>query len=176
MFRKFKLYQPHLAQRYVYVQLQKAIPKLIDKHSRIRIKKQPENMIIEVEANSESKKSELLQKILQIKNDAQADFLAKNTYSLFTNTFGNTLVKPDHIRIAVESIPLMKPIVENVPQDIEGYITRDSINYVLSWIQSIPYNDLESRATSLGSGFSPPISYSSKIKVTVTVKAHYSHP
>ncbi|EWH11570.1 hypothetical protein DS2_03640 [Catenovulum agarivorans DS-2] len=155
LFRKFKLYQPHLAQRFVYIQMQKALSQWPNKKQRVKIISRPNDLKI-VAYGSTQPPQELINHLLQVQAQAQQTYLARNTYSQMTNTFGSKVVKPDHMRIAKESLEFVSPIVEHIPQEQSGYITRDSINYVLSWIQSIPYSALENRSDSMGLGFNPP--------------------
>ncbi|WP_440905787.1 hypothetical protein ACMZOO_05845 [Catenovulum sp. SX2] len=156
LFRKFKLYQPHLAQRYVYVSMQKALAKWPNKKQRVQLISRPNDIKIVAYGNQDEQPHELMQHLLQIQYQAQQTYLEQNTYSQMTNAFGSNVVKPDHMRIAKESLEFVAPIVAQIPQELSGYITRDSINYLLSWLQSIPYSALESRSESMGMGFNPP--------------------
>ncbi|WP_157447206.1 hypothetical protein [Catenovulum agarivorans] len=156
LFRKFKLYQPHLAQRYVYVSMQKALVSWPNKKQRVKLISRPNDIKIVAYGSQDEQPHELMQHLLQIQYQAQQTYLEQNTYSQMTNAFGNQVIKPDHMRIAKESLEFVQPIVEQVPQELSGYITRDSINFLLSWLQSIPYSALESRSESMGLGFNPP--------------------
>ena len=156
LFRKFKLYQPHLAQRYVYISMQKALAAWPNKRERVKLISRPNDIKILAYGSEDKQPIELMRHLLQTQHQAQQSYLAKNTYSQMTNAFGSQVIKPDHMRIALESLEFVQPIVEQIPVEQSGYITRESINYLLSWIQSIPYSALESRSESMGLGFNPP--------------------
>jgi hypothetical protein len=86
-------------------------------------------------------------------------YLQDNYYSHFRSYLGQKAIKPDHLRYISENtaalLPVAQAIFEKLPADSKN---RAYINLVLSWVQSIPYNELKNRLTSNGAGYLPPLS------------------
>ena len=71
---------------------------------------------------------------------------------------GTTGVKADHIRYINTFRDVMKPAAKAFYAVFDNNATlRQYIDLVLSWSQSIPYNELTGRGESNGAGFLPPI-------------------
>jgi hypothetical protein len=86
-------------------------------------------------------------------------YLKDNYYSHFRSHLGQEAVKPDHLRYISENkaalLPIAQAVYDTLPTNSE---TRAYVNLVLSWVQSIPYNELKNRLTSNGAGYLPPLS------------------
>ena len=69
-----------------------------------------------------------------------------------------TVIQPDHPRLADRYAPAMAPVAQAIIRQVPGASagTRGFINATLSWLQTIPYNELQNRATSNGAGFNTP--------------------
>ena len=86
----------------------------------------------------------------QIKDATEAAFLRQTFYTSFNN-----YVMPDHRRIAKRYVPALRPLAEAMaPGMPRGQ--RAQINHMLSFFQSIPYDELLNRRTSNGAGFQTP--------------------
>lgn len=153
-----KRFVNQLAQQYVYIELHKAARLIDPKEARVSINKDTQGIQIRVKSRSE----QLLQKwqaaMQQSEKDAFNQYLNDHYYSRFTSYLGQEAIKPDHLRYISENklplLPVAQAIYENLAQNSE---TRAYVNVLLSWIQSIPYNPLESRLSSNGAGFLPPL-------------------
>ena len=67
-------------------------------------------------------------------------------------------VKPNHVRYIQESVLPMVPAAQSLYDIVdEQSNARSYLNLLLSWAQAIPYDTLENRVSSNGSGFSPPL-------------------
>lgn len=156
-FRNFRSYQPHIAQRYIYIELQKAAQQIDPRQARVKIR----NMRQEIQISVQSRNPDLLSKwrkeIYQQQDLAMDRYLKQTYYSHYVSPLGERAVKPDHVRFAKESRELMLPVAqalyELMPEDLTG---RSHTNLLLSWLQSIPYNTLENRITANGKGYAPP--------------------
>jgi len=73
----------------------------------------------------------------------------------FQDADGKFIV-PDYKRIVERYTVPMRPVALAMRRDLMGLDSRAQFNYILSFFQSIPYDRLESRATSNGSGFATP--------------------
>ncbi len=86
-----------------------------------------------------------------IKTNAEEDFLRQTFYTRFDNR-----VMPDHRRIAKRYIAAMRPVATAMASNMPASGHRAQINYLLSFLQSLPYDQLLNRQTSNGAGFQTP--------------------
>jgi hypothetical protein len=150
-------YHPQLAQRAIKSQLL-AYAKTIDpRMAKINIKQQGAQINISVTANKQGVAQEITDKLGELQKQAQMEYLQNNFYLPFKNHYGQKAIKHDHARYAQLSVEGTQAIVEAIKKSIENPNDfREFINFTLSWIQSIPYNTLEDRVSSNGSGFASP--------------------
>ena len=154
-----KKFIPNLAQQYVYIEMHKAAKKIDPKEARVNIQRRGQDIHIQVTSRS----NELLDKWQRSMNQGQQkaldQYLQDNYYSHFRSYLGQKAIKPDHLRYISENtaalLPVAQAIFEKLPADSK---TRAYIHLVLSWVQSIPYNELKNRLTSNGAGYLPPLS------------------
>ena len=85
------------------------------------------------------------------------EYLEQSFYHQFRLPTGETGIKPDHLRFARLSVNDLKVIKSMVLDEVEVKNIRKVTNYLLGFVQSIPYETLESRTTSLGAGYNPPL-------------------
>jgi hypothetical protein len=156
-YREFSIYQPKLAQEYINKSLKKYFKKTPIQGIQISFKE--ENGFFQAQLKSPN--SQLLQitseKINQLEQEFTQEYLAKKYYHHFITPNLNTAIKPDHGRIALESVSDLKSLKPIILEKSFVKNIRKVSNYVLSFVQSIPYSTLESRITSSGAGFSPPL-------------------
>lgn len=156
-FRGFGIYQPTLANEYVNNSLKKYFKK--NPLSGVVLTFNGENNDYRI--NIKSQKQSLIDKasikLSELKEKFSQQYLTKVYYQQFTTFDQIDAVKPDHVRIAKESVAdfkLLKPIIL---ETVSIKNIRKVSNYVLGFIQNIPYATLESRISSSGVGFSPPL-------------------
>lgn len=157
-FKSQKNYMPDIAQRHVYIELMKEAQKVNPKEARVKIVKLAKNYKISVSSHS----PEMLQKwqanMANKQQQAFDQYLEDNYYIRFKTHLGQEGVKPDHVRYLVESRDLVLPAAQAIYDKMEpGSDSRDYVNLLMSWIQSIPYNELEDRLVSNGSGYFSPV-------------------
>ncbi|MFZ2620513.1 MAG: hypothetical protein WAX89_06525 [Alphaproteobacteria bacterium] len=73
----------------------------------------------------------------------------------FYMSYGN-YVMPDHRRIAKRYVPAVSPIASAIAAQTKGQGLRGVVDYTLSFLQTIPYDELVSRQSSNGAGFQTP--------------------
>jgi hypothetical protein len=154
-----KKFIPDLAQQYVYIEMLKAARKIDPKEARVQIQHRGQDIHIQVTSRS----SNLIDKWQRTMNQSQEKaldrYLKDNYYSHFRSYLGQKAVKPDHLRYISENtaalLPIAQAVYDKLPTNSE---TRAYVNLVLSWVQSIPYNELKNRLTSNGAGYLPPLS------------------
>jgi hypothetical protein len=154
-----KKFIPSLAQQYVYIEMHKAARKIDPRQARVQIQRRGQDIHIQVTSRS----NKLLEKWQRSMNKSQQkaldQYLQDNYYNYFRSHLGQKAVKPDHLRYIAENkaalLPIAQAVYDKLPTNSE---TRAYVNLVLSWVQSIPYNELENRLSSNGAGFLPPLS------------------
>ncbi|MCJ8271994.1 MAG: hypothetical protein MJK04_21690 [Psychrosphaera sp.] len=156
-FRNFKGYQPSRVKKTILVALKKAAAKIDRRKVDINFIERPTTYSISIKGKNKDLREKAEKMLLAVRDKAQAKILKKAYYNILTDKFGKTGVKPDHVRFAMESrkdiLPLTQAIVKANPK-LRG---RQVAEYILGFIQSIPYSTLESRRESHGAGFSPPL-------------------
>ncbi|MGS2721697.1 hypothetical protein [Paraglaciecola aestuariivivens] len=154
-----KRFIPEMAQQYVFIELHKAARKVDPKEARVEIQRRGKDISISVTSRSEEH-IKTWQKMMQDSQEqALTQYLQEHYYSRFYSYLGQQAIKPDHVRYIVENanalLPVAQAVYDQLPSNSE---TRAYINLLLSWVQSIPYNELNNRLTSNGAGYLPPLS------------------
>ncbi|APE03734.1 hypothetical protein BM526_02800 [Alteromonas mediterranea] len=151
-------YRPKIAQRYVTVALMEEAKKVNPKEARVKIIPKRDSIDIQVKGADEDKVEAILSNLKAVQQEAYNAYLDEYYFTRFTTLFNQKAIKPDHTRYAAESV---KPLVAasqafyekvNAQSDSRAYFSL-----ILSWLQSIPYDTLEDRVVSNGSGYAPPI-------------------
>lgn len=152
-------YKPKIAQRYVSVALMEEARKINPKDARVKIIPKRESIDIEVKGSNEEQVEAILQNLKTVQQKEYDKYLQTHYFTRFTTLFNQQAIKPDHVRYAAESV---KPLVaasqafyEKLESDSDS---RAYFSLLLGWIQSIPYDTLEDRVVSNGSGYAPPVS------------------
>lgn len=153
-----KNYRPELAMRYVTVELLKVARQFDPRDANVKIRQQGDTVLINVKARSEEKLKVIQGQLALAKDQAYDDYLDKHYFTRYRTLFNEEAIKPDHVRYMKEMteslIPLSQAFYEQVNTQADA---REYFNLLLSWVQSIPYDALDNRAQSNGSGFAPPI-------------------
>lgn len=156
--RKQKNYQAHIAQRHVLVDMYKRAQQVDPKEARIHIQQIGSEIRVKVTSDSANFSQKWQHAMLQHQQQAFDQYLSKNYYTRFFSHLGEEGIKPDHIRYASESQTALLPVAQAIYSKLNpNSDSREYINLLLSWIQSIPYNSLENRLESNGAGYAPPI-------------------
>jgi hypothetical protein len=155
-FRMLRPYQGEFAQKTILRTIKKQLRQQPLTSANAVFKQHGDRTVIQVEGLDEEKISAAYKKIKQIEQEVTKQYFQKNHYQRFTTHDQQTGIKVDHVNItniSVADFKVLKPIIlDNLP--IKNI--RQVTNFVLSFVQSIPYSTLESRLTSSGSGFNPP--------------------
>jgi hypothetical protein len=154
-----KKFIPDLAQQYVYIELHKAARKIDPREARVQIQHRGQDIHIQVTSRSNNLLDKWQRSMNQSQDKALDQYLKDNYYSHFRSHLGQKAVKPDHLRYISENqaalLPIAQAVYDKLPTNSE---TRSYVNLVLSWVQSIPYNELKNRISSNGAGYLPPLS------------------
>ncbi|WP_245942413.1 hypothetical protein [Candidatus Colwellia aromaticivorans] len=155
-FRMLKPYQGEFAQKTILRTIKKQLRQqpLIGAHAVF--KQQQGETVIQVKGLDEEKVAAAYQKIKIIEQEVTKKYFQKNYYQRFTTHDQQTGIKVDHVNIALDSVSDLKVLKPIILDRVSIENIRKVTNFVLSFVQSIPYSTLESRLTSSGAGFNPP--------------------
>lgn len=152
-----KAYRPEIAQRYVFIALQRAAQKIDPKEARVRFFNRGSDTTFDITSRSNEIVNKWMNELANVKESAFVEFLQMNYYDRYESPYGQKGVKPDHKRFVAENITALLPAAQAIYEQLdEDSTSRAYVNLMLSWIQSIPYNALQDRMTSNGAGFLSP--------------------
>ncbi|MDO6565762.1 hypothetical protein Q4561_01695 [Alteromonas sp. 1_MG-2023] len=151
-------YKPEIAQRYVMVSLQQEARKVDPRDAIVSVAQENEKINISVRSKKPDMADKIFAQLKTVQTTAYNDYLDKHYYTRFTTLFNQQAVKPDHLRYVAETYEALRPISEAFYDKIDRIENnRAYLQLLLSWVQSIPYDTLEDRVASNGSGFAPPL-------------------
>lgn len=156
-FRNFKTYQQSYAQKTILRRIKKHMQKNPIQGVQIFYKQQHNSFSIEAKGQNKNKVNKAYQTLLELEKRMTKNYLTESYYQAFTNHEQINGIKVDHINIANKSIIDLKPLKPLILDHVSIQNIRKVTNYVLGFVQSIPYSTLESRMTSSGAGFNPPL-------------------
>ena len=150
-------YNPILAQNYIQRSILEYAKTVDPRVARISIRRIGASLEIEVSGGSQQQIDKISEALRKRQDKAEADYLVKNYYVPFTNQMGQKVIKQDHLRYASESSDSLSEIVSAISAQITNpKATREFIDFTLNWLQTIPYDTLDNRVSSNGSGFAAP--------------------
>jgi hypothetical protein len=154
-FRNFRVYKPKMAQFSVNNALQKKLREEPIRGVMIDFNKNRSGH--KIKGRNSKAVNSAYTKIFQLKQELNKAYLADNYYQQFITHDQINAIKPDHARFAnIASIDL-KPVKPLILEKFSIKNIRKVTDYVLGFVQSIPYATLESRVTASGAGFNPPL-------------------
>jgi hypothetical protein len=155
-FRQFKQYKADIAKRYVFKHVIRSMQQTPIANTSVNIKRVNGELALNINAQDNDNLNKAQQKVALLQKQAQEKYLKQEYYNRFITYEGEQAIKPDHARIALESIPNFKHLKPLILEHVNIKNIRYATNYILSFSQSIPYSTLASRATSSGAGFNVP--------------------
>jgi len=156
-FRNFKTYQPEMAQQWVKKSLQKHVRKNPMKGVTIKFSPLVGDQSLEFSGKTQADINRASLALRKKQSTLFKEYLDSIYYHSFVTHENQAAIKPNHRKIAFESIDDLKPLKPIILESASIKNIRKVSNYVLGFIQSIPYAELSSRITSSGAGFNPPL-------------------
>jgi len=156
-FRNFKAYQASQAKRYIDQGLKRALSKENSPDVHFSFLGAGDEMQIKISSQNQQALAQAERKIQALETELMREYLHENFYQRFISFDNSVAIKPDHVRFADESVNDFKPLKKLILDKASIQNIRKVSNYVLGFVQSIPYATLESRTTSTGAGFNPPL-------------------
>ncbi len=153
-FRDFKTYKPEVAQKYIHRSILKRIRNEPLHNARVNFSKSKRSMTVHSPDNTDLNAAKMT--LHEWENLYLNEYLNQNYYHQFTNHEAVLGIKPNHVEIAAASVPFFKPFTDSILNIVEIKDVRKVSNFILGFVQSIPYSTLESRLSSSGAGYSVP--------------------
>lgn len=150
-------YNPMLSQNFVRQSLLRYAKTVDPKIAKISIRQSGNTLKMKVSGSNQAQIDEINVILNEKYKEADAQYLSDNYYVPFKSERGNEAIKQDHKRYALESYENLTPIVSAIKKQLDNPNNeREFINFALNWLQAIPYDTLEDRISSNGSGFAAP--------------------
>ncbi|MGX5914976.1 hypothetical protein ACR0ST_09615 [Aliidiomarina sp. Khilg15.8] len=125
----------------------------------VEIKTQGHNQQLRIiqHQGSSSERAERQQLLRERYQILQRQVIHEHYYNFLTTHTGERGYKPDHVRIARASQARLQPLVDALEEKLGRHRRpREALDYLLGFVQSIPYDQLDDRFRSPGAGFNPP--------------------
>jgi len=155
-FRSFKNYQAQFAEKSILRSIKKRMRQTPIAGVQVFYRQQNGKFIVDVKGPNDEKVAQAYQQIRQIEQEVTNSFFSDNYYQQFVTHDQVNGIKVNHVDVANDSVIDLKPLKPIILEKVSIKNIRKVSNYVLSFVQSIPYSTLESRLTSSGAGFNPP--------------------
>lgn len=155
-FRHFRAFKNNVAQGYIHKHIMKAWQREPIDGAQINLIKRSGAYQLAINASSQALMQQAQLKLKKLERKATKAYFEKHYYHSFTTHDGVSAIKPDHVRIANETVESLKVLKPLILETVSIQNVRMVTNYVLSFSQAIPYSPLESRVSSSGAGFNPP--------------------
>ena len=156
-FRNFRVYKPKFAEQDVARQIKKKLTETPLADVQVNFIRHKGKVKIDIKSTDPIALQKAYSKIAQMEKTISKKFLKENYYQEFTTHDQIKAIKPNHTLIAQESVEDLKPLRDPILGTVSIKNIRKVTNYTLGFVQSIPYATLESRTTSTGAGFNPPL-------------------
>lgn len=146
-----------IMQRHMQVALMKIAKNYDIREARVDIRRLGDRLTYSVKSQDQSVAEATLLELQKEAESAKALYLEEHYYTSYTSPVGANAIKHDHTKYAAQSAEALTPLVEAIKRmQVNTNDLREFIAITLSWIQSIPYDTLENRISSNGSGFASP--------------------
>lgn len=156
-FRHFRAYKNELAEKNVHKAIRTHLRKTPIKGVQVYFRQQQGKSYIDIKGRDSDKVEAAYRQLAKLEQDFFSQYLTDNFYHSFITHDLIRGVKPDHVSIADASIDDLKAIKQLILDRVSIRNIRQVTEFVLGFVQSIPYSTLESRVTSSGAGFNPPL-------------------
>ncbi len=156
-YRGMRRYMPHMADQAVRHALLRKAAAL--QHNGVRIQFSPPNLPLQysVQAAETGKAQQMMATLAAEQSKALNDYLAKGYYYLLDDPVKGKGVIPDHLLFMQDALGQLQPVADAFIANYGKNNIRQIAAQLTSWIQQIPYRDLDNRLESNGNGYAPPV-------------------
>jgi len=155
-FRKLKTFKSEFAQKSILRALKRRLKNQPLDGANASFKLREQKISIEVKGQDQQKVALAYQKIQALEQQATDDYFKENFYHPFLDHNNQGAIKVNHGDVANSSVADLKSLKGIILEKVSIRNIRKVVNFVLGFVQNIPYATLESRVSSSGAGFNPP--------------------
>lgn len=155
-FRMLKAFKNEFAQKSILRAVKRQLKKQPLKGVQASFTQSNGTISIEVKSNEEANLPLAYQQIKKLEQQETQKYFKENYFQYFVDHDNQAGVKVNHIDIANDSVTDFKSLKSIILEKVSIKNIRKVTNYVLAFVQNIPYSPLESRISSSGAGFNPP--------------------
>lgn len=156
-FRTLKTYKPKFAKKSILRRMRKKLQQEPIQNVQIFFNEREGKTFIDIRGADQQVINNAYDKIQQLEENCTQEYLNENYFQSYVDYNKNVGIKPDHVKIANLSVADLKVLKPIILEKVSILNIRQVSDFVLSFIQNIPYSPLESRLTSSGAGFNPPL-------------------
>lgn len=159
-FRHFKALRPSLLYMHSLRKLQQAAAELDPRKGVVNIYSIANKVEYDIRSSEPNWAIQQSAKLESLYESALAEYLYQEYYTEFTGFYyqpDGRSYKPDHIRFAKESSQALQPLLDEIRKKMPRATARNIAVFLLSWLQTIPYEAMEPRAQYNGANFAPPL-------------------
>ena len=144
-------------QRTVLMTLKKAAAKVDRRKVDIQFIERSDSYEFKLTGQDQQLTDNTLKTLLRMQTEAQEKFVKRSYNNVLVNHLGKSGIKPDHVRFARESRKDILTLTNAIKAANPNLRGRRLVEYILAFVQAIPYSTLESRYESNGAGFNAPL-------------------
>lgn len=153
----FRALSPARVQREVRPQLQQFARDQGWHAIEIAIQGHDQQLQITQHQGSASEQAERQQLLRERYQNLQRQVIQQHYYNFLTTHTGEHGYKPDHVRIAKASEAQLQPFADALQEAMpQRRSPRQALDYLLNFVQNIPYDQLDDRFSSPGAGYNTP--------------------
>lgn len=150
-------YSKRIFQEAVYSQVMQEAKRIDPRVARVNVERKYDGLSFNVQSKKSEQAQLVLDRLSAAHDQAQKDYYTNNYFAEYSSPTGEQGIRHDHAKYTELSSPALVAVVEAIKEiQQQPSNPREFVEIALSWIQSIPYDKLESRISSNGSGFISP--------------------
>lgn len=153
---EFQPYNPEEARQVLYRLVEAYQPQLKEKGLVAGIQENPETKQTTISLNGRVSKETIEAEGLRLNKLAKQLMQEYRTQKMYRLDDKGYLI-PDYDQVVRAYTPLMRPVAAAIAAKTPNQTLRQRVDYVLEFLQSIPYDTLVNRRNSNGSGFATPV-------------------
>lgn len=155
--RNFRRYSPQLADTLMRQALQQELARRNTAGIRIELPPTGAPLPLRVKASRAADADSLQRQLTAHLLQARQDYLQQIYHTELALQPNRQVIMVDHQRILADSLQDLLPVAAALQQKFPYTTTREISQFLLDWLQRIPYQALDDRSQSPAAGFLPPL-------------------
>ncbi|RKF21390.1 hypothetical protein DBZ36_01695 [Alginatibacterium sediminis] len=156
---QFSAYKTENLNNFLLRELRKSPAAASNQQQQVTLTIKNNRLNYSIQAKDNQEVSQIYSELRALENDLFQQYLDINYWKVETSVSGSAIILPDYQRLISDSSPFMQSIgtaiVDKFPKTQNGVVTRDIVEFVLNFVQNIPYEHLS--PVQRGAGYLSPI-------------------